>query len=68
MQLAANKDQLRTISVQLDSRDSTIAALKQKVALLEKQLAGSLKELLLQAQEDSPKTSTPKVIYYTKPY
>ena len=48
VQLAANKQQLQTISLSLEDKDKVIADLKDQVKSLEKQLAGSLKKMLLQ--------------------
>ena len=48
VQLAANKQQLQTISLSLEDKDKVNADLKDQVKSLEKQLAGSLKKMLLQ--------------------
>ena len=47
MQLAANKDQLQTISLELEKRDREIARLTAEMKRVEKQLAGSLHGLLV---------------------
>ena len=48
VQLAANKDQLQTISLQLETKENEVAHMRGKIGSLEKQLAGSLQSLLLQ--------------------
>ena len=53
MQLAANKDQLQTISLKLEQQDSEMTSMKEKMGLLEQQLASSLKDMLL--QENPPR-------------
>lgn len=53
VQLAANKDQLQTISLKLEEQDSEMTSMREKIGALEKQLASSLKDMLL--QENSPR-------------
>ena len=48
VQLAANKDQLQTISLRLEQQDSEMTSMREKMGLLEQQLASSLKDMLLQ--------------------
>lgn len=48
--MAANKQQLQTISLTLEDKDKAIDTLKDQVKLLEKQLAGNLKKILLQSE------------------
>ena len=48
--MAANKQQLQTISLSLEDKDKAIASLKDQVKVLEKQLAGNLKKVLLQSE------------------
>lgn len=52
VQLAANKDQLQTISLKLEEQDSEMTSMREKIGALEKQLASSLKDMLL--EENSP--------------
>lgn len=53
VQLAANKDQLQTISLKLEQQDSEMTSMRETIGSLEKQLASSLKDMLL--QENSPR-------------
>ncbi|MCG8620384.1 MAG: hypothetical protein MJE68_00075 [Proteobacteria bacterium] len=48
--MAANKQQLQTISLTLEDKDKVIDTLKDRVKSLEKQLAGNLKKMLLQSE------------------
>ena len=48
--MAANKQQLQSISLSLEDKDKAILSLKDQVKSLEKQLAGSLKKVLLQSE------------------
>ena len=51
VQLVANKEQLQLMGLQLEGRGQEVTALKQRVAGLERMVAGSLKGLMLQGQD-----------------
>lgn len=69
VQLAANKEQLQTVCLQLEGRDGEVQKLQRRIADMEQQIASSLKGLLIENATNgpaSPNSTSPhssKVLY-----